>query len=103
MSRHRRQKPSLSDELSVAIRRLGKVDVELCPFCGTLPQIIGVNQTAYIQCLNYQGTNVMGCGVEMRYPLPNYWPRKCKNITDLYEHVMRLCLKKWNRRAKICN
>jgi hypothetical protein len=90
------------NHLAVARRRLGKVEVELCPFCGKLPQLIGVdgNGSAYIQCRNWQGVNMSGCGVEMRYPMPSCWPRKCKNMIDLYTHIMTLCLKKWNRRAK---
>lgn len=90
------------DELNEARRRLGEVNVELCPFCGKLPQMIGVdgNGSAYIKCINYQEPNFTGCGVEMRYPMPSYWPRKCKTMTDLYTHIMTLCLKKWNRRAK---
>lgn len=90
------------DSVSEAIRKISEVEVSLCPFCRTLPQIIGINGngSAYIQCFNYQGPNTTGCGVEMRYPMPIHWPRKCKNMTDLYVHVMTLCLKKWNRRAK---
>lgn len=95
---------SRTDHLVAARRKMGEVEVELCPFCGKLPQMIGIdgNLCAYIKCVNYQspGPNISGCGVEMRYTIPNYWPRKCKTLTDLYVYAMTLCLKKWNRRAK---